>query len=323
MPQAATIAITHALKPEALEKIRGALPPAVSLTDYSHERREHLQDEADRIQVVYGPLNPDEFAALKALRWLHIPWSGIDGIAFDELFTSDVLITHYHGISAVAISEHTIGALLYLSRDFPAWQSLNRRHIWRERVNTALINGSVVLIVGMGEIGRVVARKLAGLGARVWGVNSDGRLTEPCERCFTLETVRPLLGEVDFLASLLPSTPRTHKALDRSFLAALKPGAGVVNISRGAVLDQDALQDLVQRGRLRGAVLDVTDPEPPPEDCRLFDDDRILLTGHRVFLPGDGDATPAPEDIFIQNLGAWSAGRPEEMRFKVNKELRY
>jgi len=292
----------------------------VNWLDFSGDR-DGLAARGGVVEVVYGNVREHELPALPQLRWVHATWSGIENLLYPAMRQSDVIVTNTRGQVAGQMTEHALAGLLHLCRDFPTWVAASRNGQWRADSRATLLSGSTVAVLGTGAIAKVLIPKLNALGATVWGVNRDGRPFDGCEACFTLETIRDRLGEVDHAVILLASTPATRKVIDRDFLSGLKAGAGVVNLSRGTVLDEAALVEQIDAGHLRGAVLDVTDPEPPADDSPLFAHPRILLTGHRSWQPPMGNRLAV--EVFIKNLAAFAEGRPAAMVNVVDKSRGY
>jgi len=312
------IAIVSKMSEEDRQRIRAC--GDVELMDFS-EDRDGLAERGSSAQVVYGNVREHEFPTMTDLKWVHATWSGIENLLYPAMKRSDVIVTNTRGQVAGPMSEHALAGLLYLSRDLPAWVEASRAGRWRTESHGRLLAGATVAVLGTGAIAAVLIPKLTALGVTVWGVNSDGRPIDGCAETFTLQTIGDRLGEVDHIVVLLASAPATHKAVNRDLMSALKPGAGVVNLSRGAVLDEAALLELIDSGHLRGAVLDVTDPEPPADDSPLFGHPRVLLTGHRSWQPGgDGSVTM---EIFLHNLRCFMNGRTDEMHNVVDKARGY
>ena len=315
-----TIAIATVSKMSDEDRRRVEAVADVTWLDFSSDR-DGLAERGGEVEVVYGNVREHELAALPHLRWVHATWSGIENLLYPAMVGSEVIITNTRGQVALQMSEHAVAGLLHLCRDFPTWVAASRDRQWRADSHATLLSGSTVAVLGTGAIAKVLIPKLTALGATVWGVNSDGRPFAGCEACFTLETIRERLGEIDHIVILLASTPATRKVIDGEFLGGLKPGAGVVNLSRGTVLDEAALIEQIDAGHLRGAVLDVTDPEPPAEDSPLFGHPRILLTGHRSWQPPMGNRLAM--EVFIANLKAFAEGRTEAMVNVVDKSRGY
>jgi len=156
----------------------------------------------------------------------------------------------------------------------------------------------------------------------VVAVNRDARAISGATESVALAGVHGVLGGIDHVINTLPATPYTANLIDATFLAALRPDAVVVNVSRGAVLDEAALLAAIDAGQIRGATLDVTHPEPPRDDSPLWTHPRILLTGHRSPAGGRGPGPDAPE-VFAENLGHYLAGEYGQLRNRVDLELGY
>ncbi|MFW6303719.1 MAG: NAD(P)-dependent oxidoreductase, partial [Candidatus Sumerlaeota bacterium] len=264
-------------------------------------RREDILEEPQGIEVVFGGVCKEEFLALGDLRWVHAGGTGVEGMMFDELRESDVVVTCSRGHSAVPMSEHMIAGMFYFTRDFPAFETANRQRQWHpDELFMRRVEGSKAVVLGVGGIGRCLAEKLVALGMEVIGVNSTGEQVEPCSAVYTLETVGDHLSEVEHVFDTFPATPYTRKAINAAFLSKLKRGATVHNVGRGKTIDESALLEALDSGQVFGAVLDVTDPEPPPEDSPLYAHPRVLVTGHSSWRPKEGDWDPW--DLFCRNL---------------------
>jgi phosphoglycerate dehydrogenase-like enzyme len=314
------IALVSRMPEDRQQQLRDAVDAEIELLDV-HDDREALVDRGRDVEIVYGNVREHEFEKLPKLRWVHATWSGVENVLHEPMVASDVIVTNTTGQVAYPMAEHALASLLYLARDFPGHLRGDADHDWRRSTDPCLLRGSRVLILGHGAIGRVLQPMLTALGCEVIAVNSDGRPVEGCAESHTLESIRGRLGTIDHLVVLLPRTPHTEGAVDRSFLESLRPGAIVANLSRGAVLDADALTELIDAGHLRGAVLDVTDPEPLPEDSPLYDHPRLLITGHQSYKPPAGPANAF--DIFLHNLRCYVRGEPGRMTHVVDKQAGY
>ena len=184
-----------------------------------------------------------------------------------------------------------------------------------------LLRGSRVLLVGLGGVGREVARVLAAVGVEVCGVGLPGRSYQvPGVSQYVPDTrIRDVLGSIDALILTCPLTERTHHLIGSRELALLPPGSVLVNLSRGQVIDEGALIEVLASGRLGGACLDVFETEPLPSDSPLWAMDNVIISPHSA-------STVAAEnglltDLFIDNIGRWLAGEP--LRNVFDKEAGY
>jgi phosphoglycerate dehydrogenase-like enzyme len=314
------IALVSSLDDHKQHQLR-ALDPRIDLHDY-HEDRDSLITAGRSSRIVHGNVRPHELPHLPNLQWVHATWTGVENLLFPAIIQSDVILTNTRGQVGQPMAEHALAGLLYIARDFPTWTRASANSQWKADQNPTLLANSTVLILGTGAIAAHLVPLLAPFHVTLWGVNSDGRALPAYDRTFTLNSVRPHLGQVDFVVMLLPAGAHTRHAMDRPFMQSLKPGAAVVNLSRGSVIDNLALKDLIDAGHLRAAVLDVTDPEPPPTDYPLFAHPRILLTGHGSWAPPPTDSDLSFE-IFTHNLRCFLNNRLADMRNVVNKQAGY
>jgi phosphoglycerate dehydrogenase-like enzyme len=314
------IALVNKLtEPDKRKQIQ-AIADNATLLDFWDDR-DALIDRGCDCEIAYGRVRPDEAEALRKLRWIHVPWTGVENVLHPVLVDRGVIITNTRGQSGVSMAEHAIGGLLYFARDLPGHAGQNAQAQWRRDTNEFLLEGSRVLVLGTGHIGGVLIPRLAALGVDVVGVNSDGRDVPGCSATYTLNDCASVLPSIDHLIVLLPATPWTRKVVDRDFLQALRPGAVVVNLSRGKVLDHEALLALLDTRHLVGAVLDVSDPEPLPADSPLWQHPRIMITGHKSWRPVKG--VQDGFEIFLQNLRCFVDGKPGAMRNLVDPQRGY
>lgn len=299
-----------------------AVSRPVELRDYFDDR-DGLAAGGGDVEVVYGNVRPHELERLPRLRWVHATWSGVENLLYPAMVERGVLVTNTRGQVAGSMAEHGAAAVMYLARDFAAHVEATAAGRWRAGAEPRRVAGSRAVVLGAGAIGGALIPKLGALGVSVVGVNSDGRAVEGCERTTTLEGVGAYLGETDWLIVLLPATSATRRVVDEAMLRRLKRGAGVVNLSRGSVVDGEALLGCVREGRLRGAVLDVTDPEPLPAGHAMWGDPRILVTGHRSWAPPPAETAGLALETFVENLRCYEAGRFEAMVSRVDPTRGY
>lgn len=309
------IALVTKMSDEQRRIVQDLCGGRAELLDFSSDR-DGLAQRGGAVEIVWGRVKPEELQRLPKLRWVHANWTGIENMLYPELIARQVILTNTRGQNANAMAEHIVGSVLYLARDFPAFYRASQARVWKAETKIVRVAGSKALILGAGTIAKVLAPKLAGLGVQLCGVNSTGQPAHGVTEMYTLETVRPCLAKIDWLISLMPATTHTHKCINESFLRALKPGAGVINLSRGAVLDDAALLACLNDGHLCGAVLDVTDPEPPPENSPLYGHPKIVLTGHQS--PRPFDETGVAFEVFTHNLPCYLRGDLSAMRNRVD-----
>jgi len=245
--------------------------------------------------------------AAPSLRWFQSPAAGLDHPMFGEIVARGTRLTTTH-VQSVAIAEFVLRSVLDHFHDAPAWWAGHEGRRWDRRPFRE-VYGTTWLIIGLGAIGTDVARRASAFEVRLIGMRRHPTGAEPVD-----EVVAPgdigAVGRADVIVVAAPATAETRHMVDERFLGATKPGALLVNVARGALVDEAALVAALDRGHLGGAVLDVTEREPLPPDDPLWAHPRILVTPH-TSAHGDGTFARAGE-VFIANLERYVAGAPLE-----------
>ncbi len=227
------------------------------------------------------------FLAAERLRWVHSGAAGVGGSLFPEMRESDVLFTNSAGIHAEPMAEHALAMILYFARGLDLAVAGMRERAWRQDALTgadspvAELTGRRVGIVGYGGIGRAVARRAAALGLRVRAIRrTPGDLPPELEALGGPEGLDDLLASCDFVVLTVPETAETRGLIGPRELGLMRPDAVLVNLSRGGLVDEDALTEALVEHRLRGAGLDVFRREPLPSTSRLWALENVLVTPH-------------------------------------------
>jgi phosphoglycerate dehydrogenase-like enzyme len=239
------------------------------------------------ILVGHG-LTADLFRRAEKLKWIQAPSAGVGHLLFPELVQSPVLLTNARGVHADPMAEHMVGMMLALvrkihrARDFQNRSEWAQDALWREEPLLDEIGGRTLGIVGLGAIGKALAWRAHALSMRVLGLRRHPGEEPPpgVEEARGPDELPWLLGESDFVANCLPSTPKTKGLLGREAFAAMKPGAYLFNVGRGNTVDEAAMIAAIESGRLAGAGLDVTAEEPLPAESPLYRMPQVLLTFH-------------------------------------------
>jgi phosphoglycerate dehydrogenase-like enzyme len=268
------------------------------------------------------------FTAGPRLRWVHSAAAGVGAALFPEMLASDVVLTNSAGVHAVPIAEYVAGGVLYLLRGFDIAVGQQRAARWDKRPFTAddspvrELGECRALIVGAGGLGTEIARRLAAFGARCVGLRRRPTLGAPegFGRVAGLDALDAELPHADILVLAAPLTPETRGIMTAARLGRLPSGAIVVNVARGALLDEGALAREVASGRLRGAVLDVFAEEPLPPGSELWGLRSILLTPH-VSPVSPGRFWDRALALFLDNWRRYLEGAP--LRNVVDKQAGY
>jgi len=229
--------------------------------------------------VIIGDLSPAELRPAKHLKWYHLVWAGSDRYKPAD-FPAGAAFTNGSGAYGVTIAEHMIACMLALYRQLRHYDKLQKSHIWDQDWQEDTLEGKTVLILGAGDIGCALAKRLRGFDCRIWGVRRTKGDLPNFDAMHTLEQLDALLPQADIVAGCLPGTDQTAGLLDARRLRMMKPGALLINCGRGSLIDTEALVRVLQAGHLGGCGLDVVTPEPLPADSPLWDMEQVILTPH-------------------------------------------
>jgi len=251
----------------------------------------------------------------RGVRWIHAYGTGVNGFPFEVL--NGVPLTCSRGASATAISEWVIAVLLAAEKRLPeSWI-----HAPPERWNYAelgSLEGRRLALVGFGGIAQAVARRALPFGMRVRALRRT-RAASPMPEVEIVPSLGELLADADHVVVAAPETPATRHLLDDAAFAQMKPGAHLVNVARGGLVDQEALRRALDGGRVGLATLDCVEPEPLPEGHWLYGHPKVRLTPHVSWVaPGSHSGLIDP---FVENLRRHLAG--EALRYRVDPDERY
>lgn len=309
-----------------------ALSPALDIsfagTD-SQAGADALADlTADALLANFYPADP---ARLPALTWLGLVGAGVEHLKKADPWSRGVTVTNGSGLHGTAIAEYTLSSMLLFSQRIAERQRTQQAHGWSgpwtdpwlALLGTSL-RGKTITIVGYGSIGREIARLAHAFGMRVLAVKAnpftktdrgytpaglgdpDGNIPERIAGTGELQT---LFAESDFAVLTLPYTPKTDRLVDAAAIAALPPRAVLVNVARGRVLDEDAVRAALQRGALRGAVLDVAAVEPVLPDAPLWSAPNLVLTPHVSAIQDPRGWWDLVAGLMSENLARYARGR--------------
>ena len=256
----------------------------------------------NNIQPIYGMANN--------LRWIHALTAGVEFLLFPETQNSPVLISNSKGIHGIPMAEHVLGMMLSFTRRLPLLQQQQQKHLWQRPPIDDLqeINGKTMAVVGLGAIGREIARKAKAMDMRVVAAKREMTQEPFVDRLYRPEQLLEMLAEADFVVVALPLTDATNGLFGREQFAAMKPSAYFINVSRGAVVQEEPLLECLKAGRIAGAGLDVFVEEPLPAANPFWDLPNVIITPHLAAI------SPVYLDraikLFADNLSRYIADKP-------------
>jgi phosphoglycerate dehydrogenase-like enzyme len=249
----------------------------------------------------------DLFSAPK-LVLIQSTYAGVDSLAPFDMIPQTALLLNNRGVHGKRTGEYAAMAILMLTNRLPEFFTRQRTGRWQRDIGT-LAAARRLTIVGLGAIGTAAAQWGKALGMHITGIRHGTGAHELCDRTFPVASLDDILPETDILVLACPLTPLTENLLSRTRIAMLPKGAGVVNVGRGRLIEQEALCDALDSGHLAGAVLDVFAVEPIPPGDRIWTTPNIVITPH---MAADDPLTYNADTlaIFFNNLRAYQAGEP-------------
>ncbi|SEB84639.1 D-2-hydroxyacid dehydrogenase [Paenibacillus sp. GP183] len=336
-----TVLIASYLEPEQVERIRQTLPGLrvlydpellykpryqadhIGPSDWSRTPEQEKKflswlAEADIMWDFDRRLTPRLTELAPRLKWIQATSSGIGDIVKKfGLDQSSITITNAAGIHAIPLAEHSLLSMLYFTKNVPFIRKEQAAHHW-ERYCSKELRGSTLGVVGLGAVGREVARLAKANGLKVLGVKRNVDMDPASlnvDELYPQSSLSMVLPRCDFLVLICPHTPETEGMIGERELALLPKGAVLINIARGAVVDEDALIASLQSGHLAGAALDVARTEPLPADSPLWSMENVLITPHSASTVTQENQRLT--DLFCENLQRFSEERQLLNLFKA------
>lgn len=308
-----------------IEKIENA-SSRISVTRHEARKSEDLPQNAADFDVFYGLSALPAPEVMPNLKWVQMHSAGVDPVLLLPLYNdTDIVFTTTSGLHAVTMAEYTLGQILAYAHHLPRMYEDQANGKWPagrwDRYVPRNLRGQTLGIVGYGSIGREIARQAQAFGLKVLAVKRDLRNlidnsfripdtgdpeAEIPDRIYPVEALNSFLAECDYVVLATPLTPDTHHLIGERALNAMKEDALLINISRGDVIDENALIDALEKGKIGGAALDVFQKEPLPDDSPLWKMPNVTLSPHvSGFTPAYDDLAT---DIFVENIKRFVAG---------------
>jgi phosphoglycerate dehydrogenase-like enzyme len=298
--------------------------PSFSRTADEQRRFDELIDSAE---VLYGL--PDESGdamhrtaeANPGLRWVHTTPAGggaqVKGARLSDEQLERILFTTSGGVHSQPLSEFVLFGVLAGAKQLPKLRDRQSKHFWGNRWALGQVAEQTIVVVGLGGIGKRAARLLADVGARVIGVHRHETDAPGVTEIVPPDRLAEVAAEADAIVLALPGTAQTHQMLSREVLAAVKPGVTIVNVGRGTTVDEDALIEALQDGRVGFAALDVVYSEPLDPASPLWDLPNVMLSPHVGALSYEEDRRIA--ELFAENATRFLDGEPLKNRVNTRE----
>jgi len=298
-----------------VERLRSDFPEVEVF--YSSKKRDDDQALRDADVMIGWSLEPQQLRAAANLRWIYSITAAVDQFLYPELISSEIAISNAGIVHGPVVAEHAIAMLLALAKRLPSAVRYQGRRkwameaIWNEQPRPREVRGATLAVIGLGSIGAEVAQMAAALKMHVIGVREHPeRGAAGAHEVMGYESLDNALGHADFVVLAAPLTPRTRHLIDARRLQVFKPSAFLINVSRGAIVDEAALVKALREHKIAGAALDVFEEEPLSRWSPLWKMPQTLITPHTAFLTEN--VWQRHYEVFTANLKRYMAGKPLE-----------
>ena len=316
------LVINNLLEQKHFDQIKSSADEIGANVFFYKSEAEIPEDNFDA-DIIYG-FAPSIVKTSKNLKWLCVPWAGVDSIMGPGYFANeDCLLTNSAGAYGVSIAEHMIAVSLVMMRRLDEFMAETREGQWLSPRPQKSLKDCRITVLGTGDIGTTFARRVRAFEpASLVGVCRSGKSEATVyDKVLPVSELDSILPETDLLAMSLPSTPETKGILSRERLSLLPEGAYIVNVGRGSAIDEDALADKLESGHIAGAALDVFQTEPLPADNRLWKTKNLLITPHVAGNMTLAYTKDKNVQMFIEDLKNFTEGKP--LHYLVDRKLGY
>lgn len=280
--------------------------------------REQIEEAIDQADIIFsGHTFPAELISkAKNLKWVQSMAAGVENFARSKLLPSHVVFTKIRGVHGPIMAEYVIGYILVLTQDVKRTFANQGKKRW-EPFLVDSIRGKTVGVMGLGSVGAYIAYQVHLMGATVIALEEQEKRLPYVSKEYSVTEIEEFLGSSDFVVVAIPLTDATEGILGEKEFGMMKKSAYLINVSRGPLVQEEALLNALRQGTIAGAVLDVFQEEPLPSDHPLWDLDNVIITPH---LSGPS----IPEDIvtvFLENLKRFEEGK--QLEGVVDREKEY
>ena len=316
------LVINNMLEQKHFDQIKVAADETGANVFFYKSEAEIPEDNFDA-DIIYG-FAPSIVKTSKNLKWLCVPWAGVDSIMGPGYFANEnCLLTNSAGAYGVSIAEHMIAVSLVMMRRLDEFIAETREGQWLSPRPQKSLKDCRITVLGTGDIGTTFARRARAFEpASLVGVCRSGKSEATVyDKVLPVSELDSILPETDLLAMSLPATPETAGILSRERMAILPEGAYIVNVGRGSAIDEAALADNLESGHLAGAALDVFQTEPLPANNRLWKTKNLLITPHVAGNMTLAYTKDKNVQMFIEDLKNFTEGKP--LHYLVDRKLGY
>lgn len=254
---------------------------------YDEKNPNEKEDYGEDILIGAINLEKINYKKHKNLKYIFLTSVGIDFLDLDYIKEKEIILSNNNGVYDDPIAEWIVYGLLQIDKEDRKNIENQKEKIWQRRSFSHNLYGKKALFMGTGTIAIAGAKRLKGFSMELNGFNTSGRKVEPFDNVYSIEELDEILPQMDYIIMCLPGTEKTHHILNKERFKILKDKVVIVNISRGATIDEEALVEALEEGKVRGAALDVFEEEPLNKDSKLWEMENVYIYPHISFTCED------------------------------------
>ncbi|SET16077.1 Phosphoglycerate dehydrogenase [Natronincola peptidivorans] len=267
---------------EKMESIKNLGYDVMIVDEKTIEYSQEMEDV--EVLVCYNPFNTLDISKMPNLKWIQLSSIGIDQLPKEVSVEKGILVTNNKGGYSIPMGEWILLKILEIYKESYKLYQQQQQKKWKMNTNLLELYRKRIGFIGTGSIATESAKRLQGFEAHVIGVNTKGTKVQYFDKCYAIDKLDEVLGECDVVVLTIPYTSATHHLINKERLNSMKKDAVLINVSRGSIIDEDALIQHLKEGNLLGAALDVFEKEPLPADSPLWEMDRVLVTPHTSWI---------------------------------------
>lgn len=264
----------------------------------------------------FDQLDIDDLAALK---WIQLTSMGFEQVPEEKATSRAITVTNNRGGYSIPMGEWVVLNILELIKNRKVAYENQANKEWHVDFSVTEIYQKKVAFIGTGDIAQESVKRLQGFGVELLGVNTDGRKIQGFDQCFPIDELAKVLKQSEVVVITLPHTEQTQYLFDKSMLEKMKKDAYLINVSRGAVINEQDLIQHLEEGNLKGVALDVFEKEPLAKESKLWDFDRLVITAHNSWI--SEEIEQRRWELILENLKRFKAG--DELRNVVELSKGY
>lgn len=270
------------------------------------EYKEYMKEV--EVLVCYNPFERIDIDKFENLKWIQLSSMGFDQVPLDKLKNRSIIITNNKGGYSIPMGEWIVLNVLELIKRRPQCYKNKELKNWKMDFKVKEIYGKTISFIGTGEVAREGARRLKGFNLEILGINTNGRDVEYFDKCYNMNSINQVVNKSDVVIITLPYTKETHYLFDKELISNIKKGAYLVNISRGGIIDENALIEAIKQRHLLGAALDVFEQEPLSKESELWTLDNVTITCHNSWISENIDHRRW--GLYVENLTRYLMKEP-------------